>query len=151
MSEFDPADYARFVAWLYYLRIRPTAARYRTIAGRAYYSAYGRIRQALIVNCPHTEEALFSVQRKGKVLWMARHGGILNALKSAAEKADQFVVLQKQFETLWTLRIRADYKLSRSVTRSQAKLSMNLSKSVIGRVQELAARDYQHVPFGPPA
>ena len=113
-------------------------ADFRTIAGRAYYAAYGSLRVRLC-----RAKGLDPAKLFGK---SGRHVDLIRGISRSSHGIRR---VQIQYQRLLAKRARADYRYSDRVTRGDAEMAVSDADWVVSHLASLSDRDFRSFPLAP--
>lgn len=131
---FDPAEFLATAKSV--LMNGQCEGDFRTVAGRAYYAAYGTMRTQLSRAKGIPPDQLF-----GKA---GRHSDVVRAISRGSPALKK---IGAQYRRLYSTRVRSDYKYDTEVRRSDAEMALQAANWIISTLTNLRENDFRAAPF----
>ena len=136
MSGFDPASFLDTVQ--VQLPMARSDADHRTIAGRAYYAAYGVLRARLCAAKDESPARMFG--RAG------RHADLARAMSVAGV---EFKSMVRAYLRLRSRRVVSDYDYQETLTRVEAQKAYDDARWIVLRLRRIGDRSFRAFPLRP--
>ena len=133
---FDPESF--LAAAKAFLGSASTEADFRTIAGRAYYAAYGSLRVRLCRAKGLDPTKLFDKS--------GRHVDLVRGISTSSHGIKR---VQIQYQRLLAKRVRADYRYGERVTQGDAEMAISDADWVVSHLASLRDREFRSFPLAP--
>lgn len=120
------------------LKRASSEADFRTVAGRAYYAAYGYMRQQICFHKNVTPQKMFG--RSG------RHTDVAKATVGSGS----FKKITQPYNSLRVLRTTSDYIYTGDVSKADAEGAVNDATWILRELRRLSSSDFKNFPLTPP-
>lgn len=133
---FDPAEFLETAKSV--LADGQCERDFRTVAGRAYYAAYGTMRTRL-----SRAKGIHPDQLFGKA---GRHSDIVRAISLSSPALRK---IGAHYLRLYSERVKSDYKYDTEVRRGDAEMALQAASWIVSSLNSLRDRDFRSAPFAP--